>query len=297
MSSQSIKVGMVGFDTSHAVEFTRIFQQFEATQPDTVIKVVAGFPGGSDLPISQQRVPEFTTQMKELGVEIVHDIDSLLDRVDALMLESVDGEVHLEQAQQVMSAGKPIFIDKPLANSVDAAFEILRLSNEHSVPCFSASCFRFSSNLLDTIDNSEIGEIISAETWGPCHLPTGVPDLFFYGLHGIEALYTLMGSGCQEVVRTHTAKADVMSGIWPNDRIGTYRGLRGGSLDFGATVFGSKRTVTIELGIPYRELCTAIAKFFRSGIAPVPLQETIEILRFMEAANRSKQTGTPNPLL
>lgn len=136
MSSQSIKVGMVGLDTSHAVEFTRIFQQLEATQPDAVIKVVAGFPGGSDLPISQQRVPEFTTQMKELGVEIVHDIDSLLDRVDALMLESVDGEVHLEQAQQVMSAGKPIFIDKPLANSVDAAFEILRLSTNTLCPVF-----------------------------------------------------------------------------------------------------------------------------------------------------------------
>ena len=297
MSSQPIRVGMIGLDTSHAVEFTKIFQQFEATQPETTIKVVAGFPGGSNLPISQQRVPEFTTQMKELGVDIVHDIDGLLGRVDALMLESVDGGVHLEQAQQVMTAGKPIFIDKPFANSVDAALDIVRLSKDHSTPCFSASCFRFSNSLLETIGNEEMGEIISAETWGPCHLPAGVPDLFFYGVHGIEALYTLMGCGCREVGRTHTAMADVLSGIWPNNRIGTYRGLRGGSLDFGATVFGSKRTVTIELGVPYRELCGAIADFFRSGISPVPLEETIEILRFMEAANLSKQTGTPSALL
>jgi hypothetical protein len=115
--------------------------------------------------------------------------------------------------------------------------------------------------------------------------------LFFYGVHGIEGLYTLMGQGCESVQRVHSPDVDLVVGTWNDGRVGTYRGIRAGKPDFGATVFGTQQIATVEIGVPYRELCIEIAKFFKTRAAPVPLDETIEIFAFMQAAGESKRLG------
>lgn len=51
-----------------------------------------------------------------------------------------------------------------------------------------------------------------------------------------------------------------------------------------------------ELQIPYRELCIAIARFFKTGIAPVDLAETIDICPFLEAAALNKRSATTERL-
>ena len=87
----------------------------------------------------------YTEQLRGKGVEIVDSIDELLKRVDVVLLTSVDGRVHLAQARPVIAAGKPLFIDKPLADSLADAIQIFRLAKEKNVPCFSASSLRFNS--------------------------------------------------------------------------------------------------------------------------------------------------------
>lgn len=284
---------MIGLDTSHVVEFAKIFRDPQGDPNLAEIEIVAGYPGGSELPISRDRIADFTAQLAEAGVEIVDGITSLLARVDAVMLESVDGTVHLEQARAVIQSGKPLFIDKPIAGSVAEAIEIRRLAQRHAVPCFSSSCIRFSRPLTQLVRGGRAGPILGAATWGPCRRQANIPDLFFYGVHGIEGLFALMGRGCQRVFRVHHPDVDLVVGTWAGGRLGTYRGIWAGKADFGATVFGTTGTTTIDLGIPYRELCVEIARFFRSGIPPVELDETIEIFAFMEAAEESIRAGTP----
>src|SRR4026208_2474541 len=116
--SPSLRAGMIGLDTSHVPAFAKIFNNPKASGDIAGIKVVAGYPGGTDIPASRDRVKGFTEQLRGMGIEIVETIPQLLAKVDVVLLESVDGRIHLQEAVPVIKAGKPLFIDKPAAGSL-----------------------------------------------------------------------------------------------------------------------------------------------------------------------------------
>jgi hypothetical protein len=289
-----IRAGIIGLDTSHVPAFTRIFNNPEATGDLAAVQVVAGYPGGTDMPASRDRVEGFTRQLQEMGVEIVDTIPELLEKVDVVLLESVDGRIHLQEAIPVIKAGKPLFIDKPLAGSLVDAIAIHELAKRHDVPCFSSSSFRFYPGIQKLLNSEEVGDIAGAATWGPCSYQSGTPDMFFYGIHGVEALFTIMGPGCERVVRIKTRDTDLACGTWADGRIGTYRGIRRNKADSGAMVFGSNGIVTAERGGGYAPLCQAIGRFFKTKEPPVAAETTIEMFAFMEAADESaRRDGQP----
>jgi hypothetical protein len=288
----TIRAGMIGLDTSHVPAFTRIFKDAKADSELAGIKVVAGYPGGTDLPASRDRVARFTEQVQGMGVEIVDSIPKLLAKVDVVMLESVDGRIHLEEAVPVIRAGKRLWIDKPVAGSLADAIVIYELAKKHNVPCFSSSSARFSPGLAAVLEDEAVGPIVGASTWGPCSYSTGTPDMFFYGIHGIEPLFVLMGRGCETVSRVQTPHTDFVTGVWKEGRVGTYRGIRQSASSSGAIAYGSKKIVEPEKGGGgYEALCREIGRFFKTGKAPVSAEETIEIFTFMEAADESKRQG------
>lgn len=286
-----IRAGMIGLDTSHVPAFAKLFNGPKATGELAGIKIIAAYPGGTDFAPSKTRVEKFTADLRGMGIEIVDSIPKLLEKVDVIFLESVDGRIHLKEATPVIKAGKPLFIDKPAAGSLAEAIAIFDLARQHKVPCFSSSSVRFGAGLQELRKNAALGEIAGAETWGPCSYQEGTPDLFFYGIHGVESLFTLMGTGCETVSRVQAADADVVTGIWKNGRVGTYRGLRRNKADFGAVAFGTKAILPMVKGDGYEPLCREIAKFFKTRVAPVSPEETIEIFAFMEAADESKRLG------
>lgn len=286
-----IRAGMIGLDTSHVPAFTKIFNQENARGDFSKVRIVAGYPGGTDIPASRDRVAGFTEQVRGMGVEIVETIPELLERVDVVLLESVDGRIHLEEAVPVILAGKPLFIDKPVAGSLADTIAIFRLAESHGVPVFSSSSLRYSPALQALLTDESLGDVVGAVTWGPCSYQAGTPDLFFYGIHGVEMLYTLMGPGCEVVTRMSSPDADVVSGRWADGRIGTYRGIRKHVAPFGAVAFGTKAVKQVDRTGSYLELCERIAAFFVSGQAPIEPQTTIELFAFMEAADVSKRTG------
>jgi len=286
-----LRAGMIGLDTSHVPAFTKLFNDPKATGGIAGIRIVCGYPGGTDLPASHDRVGKFTEQLRGMGVEIVDTIPKLLDKVDVVLLESVDGRIHLQEAIPVLKAGKPLFIDKPVAGSLADAIVIYDLAARQKVPCFSSSSLRFSPGIRDLLQNKGLGTIAGAATWGPCSYQEGTPDMFFYGIHGIEPLYALMGTGCETVTRIATKDTDLVSGTWKDGRIGTYRGIRSNKADFGAVAFGSKRILQTNNEGAYDELCREVGLFFKTGKAPVRPEETIEIFAFMEAADESKRHG------
>ena len=290
--AKPLRAGMIGLDTSHAPAFAGFLNGPKATGELGGVKVVAAYPGGSpDLPASADRVEGFTKKLAEMGVEIVPSIDALLEKVDVVLLESVDGRPHLEQATAVIQAGKPLFIDKPVAGSLADAVAIFELAKQHGVPCFSSSSLRFSKGILGMRDDRRVGEVVGCEARGPCSLEPHHPDLFWYGIHGVETLFTIMGPGCVEVTRVHTDGTDLVVGRWDDGRIGTYRGLRAGSHGYGATVYGTKGIAPSGGYDGYEPLLAEIVKFFKTGKPPVSAAETLEIYAFMEAADESKRQG------
>jgi predicted dehydrogenase len=290
--SADLKLGLIGLDTSHVTAFTKLLN--DASDPNHVPggKVVAAFKGGSpDIESSWSRVEGYTEQLrKEYGVAIVDSIDALCEQVDAVMLESVDGRPHLEQAKPVIRAGKRLFIDKPVAGSLRDAIEIYRLAREKNVPVFSSSSYRYYDSLVK-VKNTDVGEIRSVISYGPAHLEPHHPDLFWYGVHPAEALYAVLGTGCESVVRTTTADTDVVTGLWSGGRIGSLHALRKGPTPHQVIVFGTKAVAEQQGSGDYAPLIREVIRFFQTGLAPVTPEETIELFAFMEAADESKRLG------
>ena len=301
-SAADLRIGIIGCDTSHVTAFTENLNNPTAKDHVSGAKVVAAYKGGSpDIPASANRVEQYTKTLQEkYGVQFYDTIEEMCRHVDAVLLESVDGRPHLEQARAVFrsrqtsasddgkSAGpRAMFIDKPMAGSLRDVKEIFRLAEQAKMPVFSSSALRFGKD-TQTVHHKPNGKIIYAETYGPCELEPHHPDLFWYGVHGVEALFTVMGTGCQTVQRGKTAAGKIeVIGTWPNGRKGIYRE--------DDKFHGSARDETGEVSVGsfdgYVPLVAEIIKFFQTGVAPVPPEETIEIFAFMEAADASKAQG------
>jgi Oxidoreductase family, NAD-binding Rossmann fold len=294
-NTDEIRIGIIGCDTSHVTAFTKLLN--DKNDPNHVpgARVIAAFKGGSpDIESSRNRIERFTTELQEKwGVKIVGSIEELCRRVDAVLLESVDGRPHLNQVRPVLAARKRVFIDKPFTAGYADAHEIVRLAREAGVPFFSTSSLRYAADLQAIKNSDKHGGITGAFTFGPAPTEPHHPDLFWYGIHAVEMLYTLMGTGCETVTRTHTGGADMVVGKWKDGRIGTMRGIREGKQDYGAIAFGKKASLQTPLPLKsdYRPLVIEIVKFFQTGVPPVQPEETLEIMAFMEAADLSKARG------
>lgn len=282
------RIGIIGLDTSHSVAFTK---SLNADSPNPVydgFKVVAAYPHGSkDIVSSTERIPGYTEQVQKLGVEIVASIQDLLNKVDFVMLETNDGRLHLEQAIEIFKAGKTTFIDKPIAASLKDAKSIFKEAKKYKVPVFSSSSLRFATGMQE-IKQGKIGAVSGADTYSPMKFEKTHPDLFWYGIHGVEMLFTVMGPGCVSVQRTISEEQEVCTGIWDDGRIGTFRGIKSGKQDYGGIAYGKSGILHLGPYNGYDPLLLKIIEFFKSGIPPVDERETLAILAFMEAADVSK---------
>jgi hypothetical protein len=290
---------MIGTDTSHATEFTKTLNDRAAKDHIGGAIIVAAYKGGSpDVEESRSRVDRFATELREkYSVRFVDRISEMCGSVDGFLLESVDGRTHLAQMKELLGCGKPVFIDKPLASSWSDAVEIARLAASAGIPWFSASSLRFSD-----IESLKKTPVKGAMIWAPGPIEPHQPlDLSWYGIHGAEMLFTLMGRGCVQVTRSTSKDADVVTGLWADGRIGTVRVDRPHS-KYGAVVFRSDETVDAlpSVAVDYPRLVSQIVRFMTTRTPPVPNAETLEIFAFLDAAQRSKDAGgvptSPHPV-
>ena len=289
-----LRIGVIGLDTSHALAFTKALNAEPAEPEMTNCRVVVAYPHGSHtIESSYRRIPKHSEQMRDMGIEIADSIDGLLEVVDCVLLETNDGKPHLQQAIQVFKAGKPMFIDKPVASNLAEVVAIYRAAEHYGVPMFSSSSLRYVEG-AQAIRDGKIGKVLGCNAYSPASTEPSHTDLFWYGIHGVELLYTCMGTGCETVSHTSTEGRELAVGVWSDGRIGTFHGMREGKRGFGGTAFGEKGIIPIGEFAGYRPLVVQIAKFFRTGEVPIDPNETIELYAFMEAAAKSKRhVGAP----
>lgn len=287
--ANEIRIGIIGLDTSHVTAFTRILNDSSAKDHIPGAKVVAAVKDSSpDIKASYSRVEKFTAELiGKWGVKLYPNVKELCKQVDAIMIENVDGRPHLKHAFNVIKSGKPLYIDKPLAGTFADCKKIYHLAKQHKVPIFSSSSLRFSKSTLAARAGKH-GKVLHCETFSPAHIEPHHPDLFWYGIHGVESLFTVMGPGCISVQRGTTKDGKIkVTGKWKDGRVGIFRESNG----YGGTAKCETGEYQVGTYDGYAPLVKEIIKFFISGKAPVDDRETLEIYAFMNAADESKSAN------
>jgi hypothetical protein len=284
--AKDLRIGMVGLDTSHVTAFTRVLNDKTDKNHITGARMVAAVKDSSpDVESSYTRVEKYTAELiGKWGVKLYPTVDELCRHVDAVMIENVDGRPHLKHAIDVIKAGKPLYIDKPLAGTLEDCVKIYQLAKEYNIPVFSSSSLRFAKNTL-AARAGDYGKVLRCETFSPAHLEPHHPDLFWYAIHGVESLFTVMGPGCVSVQRGTTKDGKIeVTGTWKDGRIGIFREGKG----YGGTAKCETGEHPVGNYDGYAPLVAAVVKFFKSGKSPVTSRETLEIYAFMQAADESK---------
>lgn len=288
-----IRLGIVDFDSSHCVEFTKRINQVGVSSDQWVdgARVVAGWPGTSEM--APERITTFTPQMEACGVALVDDPAELLDQIDAVLILSLSGLPHLERARPFLEAGLPTYVDKPMACSVDDARTLFDLAATHGVSLFSTSAIRYCGELVEFSQRNNHGQVQGAVSYGPAWRAEGNPGLFHYGIHPVEVLYSLMGPGCHRVATEYSDSAEIVTARWQDDRLAVIRGGRTGATAYGFVAYCDKAVIhrDISTRFAYRNLCTQIVNTFAGHPPPIPPEVTLEVMGFIESALLSEQRG------
>jgi predicted dehydrogenase len=305
--AKPVRVGVLGLDNYQAVAYTQLFNDPKAAGDLAGLRVVAAFPAAAsaDIAESVDSLPKWKAEIAKMGVKLVGSVDELLQSCDAVMIMSLDGRKHREQAAAVLKAGKRLYIGRPLAASLADAVAILKLAETTKTPCWSSSQHRFSPGFIGMRNHPEVGKVLGCDVYGGCPTEPHHAEFYWHAVHGIETLYTIMGPGCESVRCTSTETAESITGVWSDGRVGSFRGIKKGALKYSATVFGDKGVSVAGVyghGVPvkgvvptndkymgYEGIAIEMAKFFKGAPAPVSMAETLEIFAFMEAAHESKR--------
>lgn len=303
-----IRVGIVSTDNYQALAFTQLFHDPPKDNPDLGgLKVLSAWAGGSpDIEESARGVLRWREPLEGQGVVFEKTIDAVLAKVDVVMLMTVDGRPHLDQLRRILKARKPVYVGRPLAASMEDVIEIFQLAEKYRTPLFSCSQHRFSPGIAAMRTHEEVGEVTGCMVYGGCPTEPHHPDFFYHAIHSFESLYAIMGPGAVTVTRAQTSDCELVTGVWEDGRIGSYRGIRRGVIQYSALVFGSRGIVpagqygyaapvngVVQKGRykGYEGVATEIARFYKAGKVPVSAAETIELFAFMEAAHESKRRG------
>jgi predicted dehydrogenase len=308
IAAEPVRVGIVGIDNYQSLAFTQLWHKPPEDNPDLAgLKVVAAWRGGSpDIEETIVDVGRWEPRLTEMGVAFEDSIDGVLKKCDAVMIMTIDGRAHLKLTEQCLKAGKPTYIGRPMAADLEDVIAMFDLAEKYDTPLFSCSQHRYSPGFIGMRNHPEVGKVIGCNVFGGCPIVDHHADFFWHAVHSFETLYTIMGPGAVSVTRARTDDAELVTGVWMDGRIGSYRGIRRGALKYSATVFGDKGVAPagiygyaapVKGVVPkgrykgYEGVATEIAKFFKTKKLPIEPSETIELYGFMEAAHESHRRG------
>lgn len=293
----TLRIGMIGLDTSHAPAFAQLLHDSSAEHHVAGARITAAFPGGSpDIALSANRVAGFTATLRdEHQVEMVDSVAGLRDKCDAVMIEAIDGRAHWPLFREVAEWGVPVFIDKPLALSGQDAQAITSLAEVKKVRVTSASAIRFAQSFQEALAQREGGDVLGGDFFGPMEFAENCGDYLWYGIHAAEMLFATFGPGCQEVQALRQGPHDIILGRWTDGRLGVLRGNRAGNYQFGGTIHRQSTSVSFDVASGtkpfYASLLERVVPFFRGEGEVVPPTEMVEVIAFLDAANRSADSG------
>jgi hypothetical protein len=283
---------MVGLDTTHSVEFTSRMQAKNYAEDQKVegMKVVncLRFPSVFR---SEPEQDEWQKQMEEMGVKVTRNLSDVLEGTDAIMMEIEDPALHLEYFRKVADAGKPVFLDKPPADTLKDAVAIADIAKKKNVKIFSASSLRFAPQVLEAKKEAPVPRTVMA--MGPVaqEIPNGSP-IVWYGVHTVETYQAIIGIGAKKVL----AKKDTLGYTAIIEYSDSRRGIvqlneNDWRWAFQVQTKELLKFYSIDATYLYTDLLKKTREFFEGGEAPVALEDTLEIQAILNAIDESVRIG------
>lgn len=297
--SKEIRIGMIGLDTSHSIAFTKCLQAPDVPPEQHVdgARVVSCMR--FETPFQDKAgLDERQKQMEAMGVEVTEDFDHAVAECEAIMLEINDPSLHLEYFTRCAKLGKPIFLDKPMADNAANARKIYDIAKANNVKVFSASSLRFVPPLIEAIEAVKaVGEVKYTSTYGPLGKAPAGSSIVWYGVHAFEMLQRAMGLGAKGVFARRDSVGVVSIVDYGEGKRGVVE-LTEGAYSYGGSVRNEKKAVpfAVNNALLYPLELREIVKFFAGGEPPVTLDDALEVTSMLDAAERSVASGKTEAL-
>jgi predicted dehydrogenase len=291
--SNEMKVAIIGLDTSHAIEFPRRMQAPDCPKDNLVKGLRAVTCLRFNTPFTNDQVlADRQKQLEEWGVKVTESFEEAVADCDAVMLEINDPSYHLEYFKKCMSLGKPIYLDKPMADTYENGKKIFELAKENNLKVLSASALRYSNNLVQAC--LQVPEPEQTYVYGPLGIPAVGSGVVWYGVHCFEMLERAMGRGAVSVNVQKDPAGAVAIVEYPNNRRGIVE-LTVGNYNYGGALKsgGQSEFFRVDAGKFYTEELEDIHEFFCTGRSLTKLEDTLEVMNLLDSAAKSYETGKP----
>ncbi len=272
------KVGIIGSENSHAAAFSEIFN-LSGTYDDVRVTAI----WGEDMEASRKIA-------EKCHVEIVKPMD-MLHQVDAVMVTSRNGALHWGYVRPFIEAGKPAFVDKPLANDYAEAKSIIDLAAEKRVPLVGGSSLKLIADTLalkEAADEARAkGELLGGNVYAPVSLDNPYGGFYFYSSHLIEIALTIFGYDPVAVnaVRTQAGVAVLLEyasyAVTLNYTESAY--------NYGGVVLTKGGAIgrEINMGDAYAREVASFVNMLRTGESDVPARHLALPVRVLNAIEAS----------
>ncbi|MGE4232550.1 MAG: Gfo/Idh/MocA family protein [Bacteriovoracia bacterium] len=281
------RLAILGSDSSHVEAFTKLIH-FGPFQKEA--KVVSIY--GDDRSQAESKA-------KELSIEkVCTSIDDAIASVDAVLVLGRFPESHFRLAQKPIEKGLPTFIDKPFVSSLKDADTLIELSKKNNTPVMSASAYRFSTPVNEFRKLVEESKFSSGVMTGPRECNDLGPDprfkdLFFYGIHLVEAHLQIFGDGITKIVSSSSDRGTFVSLTYSNGfhcALNFLSGLPGEfyhAIAYGAPPVEKTFYLDKEEDL-YEKEVSAILKFFQTRTSPISLESSRRAVEIIEEIKKAE---------
>lgn len=294
---KKIKTAIIGLDTSHSIQFTQRAQdpECETAQKVDGLEIISCMR--FETPFQDKKgLDERTAQLEKWGVKVYEDFDKTVEGAEAVMLEVNDPTLHVEYFEKAAKLGIPVFLDKPLADTMENGLKIKEIAEKYNVRMFSASSLRFIQNMVETVDS--VKDIQCASVFGPLGIAPVGESAVWYGVHAFEILQRIMGLGCKEISVVKDKKGVVAVVTYSDGRRGVVE-LAEGAFVYGGSVRSNddKAVFVCDMTYAYKGLLELIVGFFRGEPAPMGFENTLEIMNMLDTTVRAMKSGKTEKLM
>ncbi|MFA7174271.1 MAG: Gfo/Idh/MocA family oxidoreductase [Kiritimatiellia bacterium] len=218
---------------------------------------------------------------------VVDTPEAMIGEVDAVLIATDIGNEHVARARSFVEAGVPVFIDKPLCdNTKDLSIFERWVAKGASI--LSSSSTRFAAEYAPyQYPNAPLGE------WRFVVMPMA-KKWETYGIHALEAVYSITGLGYLSVRNTGTADRNIVhlkhrSGA--DVIIACGKGIvYGGAM----TLCGSRGNATVTTQDTFASFKSQLVEFvdyLKTGVRPYPFSHTGELMRLVIGGIESREQG------